>query len=221
MNERRSLQLLAEKYEQVREAPYADPEVRRQKDRIYNRIHKDIKAKKNKIWRLNNPEYIKQYHKKYRLKNPEYSKKYRLNNAVNINKSARDRDTEIRKKTVADSNQGNWTLWLKKLAIEKNKPRNKWKWEVTVDYLLGLWPKDNKCPILRTTFTLLETGTYNPEGPSIDRINPNLNYVPGNVRVISTRANTIKSNGTAVEINAVAEWMRTKGATPDFYFNEN
>ena len=45
MNERRSLQLLAEKYEQVREAPYADPEVRRQKDRIYNRIHKDIKAK--------------------------------------------------------------------------------------------------------------------------------------------------------------------------------
>jgi hypothetical protein len=111
--------------------------------------------------------------------------------------------------------------WLEKLAKEKNRPSKEWRWEVTVNYLLEIWPKDNKCPILGTTFTLLDTKDYNPDTPSIDRINANLHYVPGNVRIISRRANTIKNEGTANEINAVAEWMRVRGATPDPYFNEN
>jgi hypothetical protein len=39
-----------------------------------------------------------------------------------------------------------------------------------------------------------------PSSPSIDRIRPELGYVPGNVRVISMRANQIKSNASADEL---------------------
>lgn len=44
--------------------------------------------------------------------------------------------------------------------------------------------------------------------PSLDRIVPSRGYVRGNVVVISQRANAIKSDATAEEIQAVADWLR-------------
>jgi hypothetical protein len=147
------------------------------------------------------------------------AEKYELVQEVDkVNEGNKEKRDEKRKEIVAASRQGDWRPWLENLAADKNKPSREWRWEITVDYLLELWPKDNKCPILKTTFTLLDTPDYNPNSPSIDRINANLHYVPGNVKIISSRANTIKGEGTANEINAVAEWMRVRGATPDPYF---
>lgn len=41
--------------------------------------------------------------------------------------------------------------------------------------------------------------------PSLDRIRPELGYVPGNVWVISYRANTIKSDATLQELRTLTE----------------
>jgi hypothetical protein len=46
------------------------------------------------------------------------------------------------------------------------------------------------------------------DSPSIDRIDSEIGYVPGNVAVISYRANMIKSIGTAEDHEAVAKWIR-------------
>lgn len=43
---------------------------------------------------------------------------------------------------------------------------------------------------------------------SLDRINPALGYVPGNVVVISDLANRIKTNATADQVAAVADWLQ-------------
>jgi hypothetical protein len=45
--------------------------------------------------------------------------------------------------------------------------------------------------------------------PSLDRINPKLGYVPGNVKVVSLRANHIKNNGTVEEHEAIVGYMKT------------
>lgn len=45
--------------------------------------------------------------------------------------------------------------------------------------------------------------------PSIDRIDNDKGYVPGNVKVISYRANIIKGIGTAEEHEMIAKWMRS------------
>ena len=46
--------------------------------------------------------------------------------------------------------------------------------------------------------------------PSIDRIHPDLGYVPGNIEVISYRANRIKNNATAHALRAVADYYMNK-----------
>jgi hypothetical protein len=43
----------------------------------------------------------------------------------------------------------------------------------------------------------------NPNSPSLDRIDSTKGYVPGNVEVISHRANTIKNNSTVEELRLI------------------
>jgi len=42
---------------------------------------------------------------------------------------------------------------------------------------------------------------------SLDRINPGLGYVPGNVQVMSLKANSMKFNATPEELLKFAEWI--------------
>lgn len=60
------------------------------------------------------------------------------------------------------------------------------------------------CPVLGIALTIWGSKT-GEDSPSLDRIIPALGYVPGNVRWISTRANTLRSNGTARELALVAQ----------------
>lgn len=62
------------------------------------------------------------------------------------------------------------------------------------------------CPVLG--IELEYGGVSNDSSPSIDRMDPNKGYVKGNVKVISYRANMIKSNANAEEIAAVLEYVR-------------
>ena len=59
------------------------------------------------------------------------------------------------------------------------------------------------CPILEIPLNWGETsneGGRNIDTPSLDRINPKLGYVKGNVRIISTLANMMKSSATREQI---------------------
>lgn len=56
------------------------------------------------------------------------------------------------------------------------------------------------CPILGIKIEPgYGTGTNYQNSPSVDRIDPNKGYTKGNIRVISMRANLLKSNGTLEE----------------------
>jgi hypothetical protein len=46
--------------------------------------------------------------------------------------------------------------------------------------------------------------------PSLDRINNNLGYVPGNVIVVSDRANRIKNNATIEELEKIVNYYKNK-----------
>jgi hypothetical protein len=62
------------------------------------------------------------------------------------------------------------------------------------------------CPILGVKLEFGNMATRD-NSPSLDRIIPELGYVPGNVAVISYRANRIKNEGLADEHRRIADWM--------------
>ncbi len=62
-----------------------------------------------------------------------------------------------------------------------------------------------RCPVLGIAIVANQVAGPLDSSPSLDRIVPALGYVPGNVRVISNRANRIRSDATADELRRVAE----------------
>ncbi len=70
----------------------------------------------------------------------------------------------------------------------------------------------NICPILGLPLIHSEgpKGTSsNDNSPSLDRIIPKLGYIPGNIAVISMRANRIKTDATPEELRKVADWLES------------
>lgn len=64
-----------------------------------------------------------------------------------------------------------------------------------------------KCPALGIPLFGRSGSGYGENSPSLDKIIPHLGYVPGNVIVISGKANMIKCNASPQEIYAVARWL--------------
>ena len=64
------------------------------------------------------------------------------------------------------------------------------------------------CPILGMPLKRNKgAGRAAPDSPSVDRIDPLRGYVPGNVQVVSYKANAMKSNATPDELVRFAEWV--------------
>jgi hypothetical protein len=63
------------------------------------------------------------------------------------------------------------------------------------------------CPVLGIELRVNERHV-GPDSPSIDRIIPELGYVPGNVIVVSHLANTIKSYATVDQLLRVAAFYQ-------------
>lgn len=94
-----------------------------------------------------------------------------------------------------------YTMWAS--AKKRSKERG---------YAFALEVKDmpaipEKCPVLGIPICPRSSGIYGPVdgSPSLDRIIPALGYVPSNVRIISNRANRLRADGTAAELQLVAE----------------
>lgn len=64
----------------------------------------------------------------------------------------------------------------------------------------------DECPVFKRPF---EYEANSPWVPSIDRIDSSVGYVPGNVQVISWRANTLKNNMTAEEARLMADFLNS------------
>ena len=69
-----------------------------------------------------------------------------------------------------------------------------------------IWPE--YCPVLgiELNYEARSKGSKD-DSPSLDRLIPMLGYVPGNVRIISNRANRIKNDGTAEEHRKIAAYI--------------
>ena len=63
------------------------------------------------------------------------------------------------------------------------------------------------CPVLGLELKT-EEGPMADNSPTLDRIDPSKGYVPGNVVVVSARANRLKSNATIRELRNIASFYQ-------------
>lgn len=70
------------------------------------------------------------------------------------------------------------------------------------------WP--DVCPILGTklAYSVAKKTGPRPNSPSFDRIRPKRGYTPGNVIIISSRANTMKSDAKPGELLKIAKFYK-------------
>lgn len=64
------------------------------------------------------------------------------------------------------------------------------------------------CPILGHKLVKSVTGKASPNSPSLDKVDPNLGYIPGNVRVISHEANRLKDANTIATLERLLAYCR-------------
>lgn len=93
--------------------------------------------------------------------------------------------------------------WAKLLiSCRKRSKELKLNYNLDTAHLKKIYIEANGiCPVLKIQFDKTNLSTT----PSVDRIIPELGYVKGNVRIISHRANMLKSNATIDEMKLIFE----------------
>jgi hypothetical protein len=115
------------------------------------------------------------------LKRRAYDKKYSLENP---------------KKTWAKHARKD----ARKRALKKGVP-----FDLTVAYIVSIMT--DTCPVFGTEFKWIGNGSIQPTSANIDRIDPAKGYVAGNLVIISSKANNIKSAYKSADLYKVADWL--------------
>lgn len=139
----------------------------------------------------------REYHRKWRTKNPEYGKKWRTEN--------KDKCDAYRTEWRFDHPQQYLLMAARNRAKLQNLPCTITKDDIVIPQF---------CPVLGIPLVRAR-GRPDDNSPSLDKIVPELGYVTGNIKVISMKANRLKSDGTEAEHLAIAEYMRKNSGSAE------
>jgi len=169
-----------------------------------------------KRWVAANPEKVKAAQARYKAKYPDRvaaaRKKWKEENRDKQNATrrayrARHRERESAKTRAwflkeRSTKEGSAKRMLR-LAVKSNKGCS-----ISCTDILAQWPADDCCPVFKTPFAYGVTARQDNRTPSLDRIDSEKGYHPGNIAVISWRANEMKRAYSAKDLCALADWLR-------------
>lgn len=88
-------------------------------------------------------------------------------------------------------------MYIKLKAAEKRAKEKNLNFDLDVEYLLSIYT--DICPILEIPLNW-DGGPKTDNTPALDKIIPEKGYVKGNVRFISTKANSMKTDATLEQL---------------------
>lgn len=145
-------------------------------------------------------KYRREWHREFRKKNPQYHK--------DMYQKHKERRIKESQEWYSKNLIGSFDNKARSL-LYKAKQRAKQKgieFSISIDDL----EKTTHCPLLGVEFSFSNTRGAKSSSPSIDRINPLIGYVPGNVWIISARANQIKNDATVEELENILRNLKNK-----------
>lgn len=147
-----------------------------------------------KEWRTQNKDILSQKKREYGLANKELiAERSRL-------KYQKFKDKYRQSQVDYYQLPRNWTKRLLMKSIERAK-RDGIEHTLTIN---DMPDAPSVCPYLGVELTFSLGAGQLPTNASLDRIDSSLGYVKGNVQIISRKANTMKSNATAQELQLFA-----------------
>jgi hypothetical protein len=130
-----------------------------------------------------------------RRENPDKPAKRKSNQKYN---ASHKEQLSMNSRKWADEN-------TERLMLYSAKRRAK-KYHVPFTLKLGDFAVPKKCPVLGIELMRGRKGSQDAS-PTLDRIIPHEGYVKGNIAVISSLANRIKTNATLEQVHSVYIWM--------------
>lgn len=146
-------------------------------------------------------------------KNTEYARAYRARNRNKIRQQAREYQRRHREKLLPKMREYAKNRYKndRRLSLFEGAKRRAKMYDLPFNITIDDIVIPEKCPILGIILTPGEPANT-PSLPSLDRIIPENGYVPGNIIVMSLRANSLKKNATLDEVRSLFEWMSTHPA---------
>jgi hypothetical protein len=126
---------------------------------------------------------------------------------INSQKVKRETRKANHYKKYGDKTQSLYSEKRRKFSNKKYNAKRTGR-EFTISFSDLDWP--DICPILGIPLDYL-SDNVSENSASIDQIIPDKGYIPGNVVIISWRANRIKNNGSSDEHFKIAQWLQNKG----------
>jgi hypothetical protein len=146
--------------------------------------NKEHKSKIKKLYRGKNKKKISKYQKDYYVENKEV----KLKQCKEYKAKVQEEKPEV-------------------IMLGAAKQRAKKK-----GLICSITTKDiiipERCPYLGIFLERCTKNTARDSSPSLDRIDSSKGYIPGNIQVISNRANRIKNNATADELIMIGNCMK-------------
>ncbi len=195
----------------IESQPRVPIEEKKNRRKAYKKANKKHLQEVNSQWAHNNPEKVAESKKKYRKDHSEEIRAYgRQYYSVNKKSILAARNSEA---NLAKHHQWEKTYYTdhpEKLLVKFARKRakdNGVPFNITAEDIRYCFPADGCCPITKQPFER-GNGKVGPRSMSLDRIIPELGYVPGNIAVISHLANTIKQNCTDPEVfRRIADYL--------------
>jgi len=160
---------------------------------------------KNQSWCI---ACYKDYREKNKAKRRITYHKYYLENAERLKEKQRTYGQDHKETVKERKLQERICNPAKYMLRTKRNECKKFGVEFTLE-MSDLLPLPEICPVLgiKLNYVVL-SGRPENNSPSIDRLNNAIGYLHGNVRVISNRANRLKSDGTAEEHQKIVDYMK-------------
>ena len=82
------------------------------------------------------------------------------------------------------------------------------EYNIDTQYLISIYPKNKLCPILGYKLEPFQNGKIGQSkySPSLDRINPRLGYIKGNVQFVCGLANNMMNSAEGEDVIRFAKW---------------
>jgi len=114
----------------------------------------------------------------------------------------KEKSAATNKKLYYENRINNPNIYLLKGAKKRSKTKNI-PFDITAEDVII----PETCPVLGIQLQIGEKIVCD-NSPTLDRIKPELGYVKGNIQVLSFRANMLKNNATAEELEKVLEHLK-------------